>query len=108
MPRIKEQALKTELAKHGFESISIKRELPGGRVEVEANKLHPVHVGGVSRSTRPFRCRYPSGLTRVAVSSRSRAARPIRRRSRMRRAMSRRCVIADSWPPLENNSRLPG
>jgi len=46
MPRIKEQALKTELAKHGFESISIKRELPGGRVEVEANKLHPVHVEG--------------------------------------------------------------
>ena len=44
MPRIKEQALKTELAKHGFESVSLKRELPGGRVEVEANKLHPVHV----------------------------------------------------------------
>ena len=44
MSRIKEKALKTELAKHGFESISIKRELPGGRVEVEANKLHPVHV----------------------------------------------------------------
>jgi hypothetical protein len=46
MARIKEQALKTELAKHGFESISIKRELPGGRVEVEANKLHPVPVEG--------------------------------------------------------------
>ena len=44
MPRIKEKALKTELAKHGFESVSLKRELPGGRVEVEANKLHPVHV----------------------------------------------------------------
>jgi len=44
MPRIKQQALKTELANRGFESISIKRELPGGRVEVEANKLHPVHV----------------------------------------------------------------
>ena len=44
MPRINEQALKTELAKRGFESISIKRELPDGRVEVEANKLHPVHV----------------------------------------------------------------
>jgi hypothetical protein len=46
MPRIKEKALKTELAKHGFESVSVKRELPGGRVEVEANKLHPVHVEG--------------------------------------------------------------
>jgi hypothetical protein len=46
MPRIKEQALKKELANRGFESISIKRELPGGRVEVEANKLYPVHVEG--------------------------------------------------------------
>ena len=46
MPRINQRALKTELAKRGFESISIKRELPGGRIEVEANKLHPVHVGG--------------------------------------------------------------
>jgi hypothetical protein len=44
MPRINEQTLKTELAKRGFESISIKRELPDGRVEVDANKLHPVHV----------------------------------------------------------------
>jgi hypothetical protein len=44
MPRINQQALKTELAKRGFESISIKRELPDDRVEVEANKLHPVHV----------------------------------------------------------------
>jgi hypothetical protein len=46
MPRIKEKALTAELAKHGFESVSVKRELPGGRVEVEANKLHPVHVEG--------------------------------------------------------------
>jgi len=46
MPRINRQALKTELAKRGFESISIKRELPGGRVEVDANKLHPVHDEG--------------------------------------------------------------
>ena len=45
MPRINQQALKTELAKRGFESISIKRELPDGRVEVEANKLHPVEKG---------------------------------------------------------------
>src|SRR6266550_8240312 len=46
MPRIKEKTLTTELAKRGFESVSVKRELPGGRVEVEANKLHPVHVEG--------------------------------------------------------------
>ena len=46
MPRINEQALKKELAKRGFESISIKRELPGGRVEVDANKLYPVQVEG--------------------------------------------------------------
>jgi len=46
MPRINQQALRTELAKRGFESISIKRELPGGRVALEANKLYPVHVEG--------------------------------------------------------------
>jgi hypothetical protein len=34
----------TEFAKRGFESVSIKRELPGGRIQVEANKLYPVHV----------------------------------------------------------------
>ena len=44
MPCIKEQVLKAELAKRGFESVSIKPELPGGRVQVEANKLYPVHV----------------------------------------------------------------
>src|SRR5215510_981792 len=44
MPRIKEQELKAELAKRGFESVSIKRELPGGRIQIEANKLYPVHV----------------------------------------------------------------
>ena len=46
MSHIKEKALTRELAKHGFESVSVKRELPGGRVEVEVNKLHPVHVEG--------------------------------------------------------------
>src|SRR5207253_7339289 len=46
MPRIKEKALTAELAKRGFESISVKREHPDGRVEVEANKLHPGHVEG--------------------------------------------------------------
>ena len=46
MARIVEKVLKAELAKHGFELVSVKRELPGGRVEVEANKLHPVYVEG--------------------------------------------------------------
>ena len=46
MPRVKEKALTAELAKRGFESISVKREHPDGRVEVEANKLHPVPVEG--------------------------------------------------------------
>jgi hypothetical protein len=46
MPRIKEQALKKELAKRGFESVSIKRELPGRRVKVDANKLYPVEIEG--------------------------------------------------------------
>ena len=44
MPRIKEKALKIELAKLGFESVSVKNKLPDGRLEVQANKLHPVHV----------------------------------------------------------------
>ena len=43
---MKEKALTAELAKRGFESISVKREHPDGRVEVEANKLHPVPVEG--------------------------------------------------------------
>ena len=81
MPRIKEQALKAELAKRGFESVSIKRDLPGGRIQVEANKLYPVHVeAGASRSTRPSRCRYRSSLTRAVVSSRSLATRRLRLR----------------------------
>ena len=46
MPRIKEKALKAELAKHGFESVAVKRQLADGRVELEANKLHPVHIEG--------------------------------------------------------------
>ena len=46
MPRIKEKVLKAKLAKHGFESVAVKRQLPAGRVELEANKLHPVHVEG--------------------------------------------------------------
>ena len=46
MPRINEQALKAELTKRGFESVSVKRQLPGGRIQVEANKLYPVHGGG--------------------------------------------------------------
>jgi len=57
MPRTSQRALKTELAKRGFESMSIKRELPGGRIELEANKLHPLHVEAASRFTRPSRCR---------------------------------------------------
>jgi hypothetical protein len=43
---MKEKALTAELAKRGFESISVKREHPDGRVEVDANKLHPVHDEG--------------------------------------------------------------
>ena len=46
MPKITEKALKQKLAKRGLESVSIKRELPDGRIEVEANKLHPIPVEG--------------------------------------------------------------
>src|SRR5262249_55506332 len=67
MPRINQQALKTELAKRGFESISIKRELPGGRIEVEANKLHPVHVEGGKTIYAPV----PVSLS-IAVDTRGR------------------------------------
>ena len=74
MPRMnREKALKAELAKRGFESISVKRELPGGRVEVEANKLHPVHVEGGRDDlrARPRLC-YRLRLTRAAASRSSR------------------------------------
>jgi len=67
MPRINQQALKTELAKRGFESVSIKRELPGGRIEVEANKLHPVHVEGGETIYAPV----PVSLS-VAIDTRGR------------------------------------
>jgi len=73
MPRINQQALKTELAKRGFESISVKREHPDGRVEVEANKLHPVPVEGGRRSTRPCRCLSRSRSTREDALNRSMA-----------------------------------
>ena len=67
MPRINQQALKTELAKRGFESVSIKRELPGGRIEVEANKLHPVPVEGGETIYAPV----PVSLS-VAIDTRGR------------------------------------
>jgi len=109
MPRIKEKALKAELAKHGFESVAVKRELPAGRVEVEANKLHPVHVEGGESIYAPIPVSLSVELdARGRVKSIDGGARRIRRRSRMPRAMSRRCATAGSCPPLENNSRLPG
>src|SRR5262245_52210720 len=46
IPCTKQNTSKTELAKHCFESVAFKLQLPAGRVEVEANKLHPVHVEG--------------------------------------------------------------
>jgi hypothetical protein len=39
-----EKKLKKELAKRGFESASIRGRSPDGRVEVEANKLHPLPI----------------------------------------------------------------
>jgi len=73
MPRIKEQVLKAELAKRGFESVSIKRELPGGRIQVEANKLYPVHVEAGESIYAPV-------SVSAVVSSRSRATRRLRLR----------------------------
>ena len=35
MSRIKEKALKIELANRGFETVSVKRQLPGGRVKLD-------------------------------------------------------------------------
>src|SRR5262249_4749703 len=107
MPRIKEKALKTELAKRGFESVAIKRELPAGRVEVEANKLHPVHVAGRERIYASI----PVSRS-VELGARGRVksidgGTPDPAAVAMPRAMSRRCATAGSWPPLENNSRLP-
>ena len=80
MPRIKEQELKAQLAKRGFESVSIKRELPGGRIQAEANKLYPVHVEAGESIYAPSQCRYRSSLTRAVVSSRLRATPRLRLR----------------------------
>ena len=82
MPRIKEQALKAELAKRGFESVSIKRELPGGRIQVEANKLYPVHVEAgesisVKRDTRTDASRSrPTSSTPCLSKAARRSTRP--------------------------------
>src|SRR6266540_2182781 len=108
MPRINEQALKKELAKRGFESISIKRELSGGRVEVEANKLYPVHVEGNESIYAPI----PVSLS-VELDARGRvksieAILRIRPRSQMPRATSRRCATVGSWLSVANDSQLPG
>jgi len=46
------------------------------------------------------------GIAR-SLADRSLATRRIQQRSRMPRATSKRCVTADSWPPLEDNSRPP-
>jgi hypothetical protein len=109
MPRIKEKALKTELAKHGFESVAVKRELPAGRVEVEANKLHLVHVEGGESIYAPIPVSLSVELdARGRVKSIDGGTPAPAAVARMPRAMSRRCAIADSWQPLENNSRLPG
>jgi len=43
---LNEKALKADLAKRGYESISVKRQLPSGRIEIEANKLHPLELEG--------------------------------------------------------------
>src|ERR1700730_9562273 len=63
---------------------------------------------GAKRSTHPFRCRYRSLSIHASVSCRSKAERPIRRRSPTPRATSRRCARAGSWPPLGSNSWLQG
>src|SRR5258705_4990232 len=67
MPRISQRALKTELGKRGFEWMSIKRELPGGGIEVDANKLHPVHV----EAGEPIYAPVPGSLS-VALDPRGR------------------------------------
>jgi hypothetical protein len=70
MPRIEEKTLKTELAKHGFESVAVKRQLPAGRLELEANKLHPVHVEGGESIYAPIPVSFSVALdTRGGVKS---------------------------------------
>ena len=108
MPRIKEKALKAELAKHGFESIAVKRELPAGRVELEANKLHPVHVEGGESIYAPI----PVSLS-VELDARGRVksidgGTPDPAAVADAALTSRRCATAGSWPQLENNRRPPG
>ena len=46
MAKMDETKLKAELAKRGYESVSIKSVNEDGKVEVDANKLHPIDKEG--------------------------------------------------------------
>jgi hypothetical protein len=107
MPRINEQALKKELAKRGFESVSIKRELPGRRVKVDANKLYPVQVEGGEPIYAPVPMSLSVELDARAISNRLTAMLRIRLRSQMPRGISKRYATAGSWLALEHDSQRP-
>jgi len=66
MPPKSDEALKAELAKRGFESISVKGR-SGGRVEVEANMLHALPLAG----EEPLYAALPVSLS-VAVDQKGR------------------------------------
>jgi hypothetical protein len=68
-----EQALKKELAKRGFESVSIKGRSPDGRMEVEANKVHPLPLEGAAAASggAPLYAPIPVTLS-VALDKRGR------------------------------------
>jgi hypothetical protein len=70
-----EQALKKELAKRGFESVSIRGRSPDGRVEIEANKVHPLpsDADAPSSGGKPLYAPIPVTLS-VALDKRGRIA----------------------------------
>ena len=99
MPRIEEKALKTELAKHGFESVAVKRELPDGRREDDANKLHPVQVEGGETIYAPIPVSLSVALdTRGGVKSRRNAqSGGGRRRGALRQDTARERAAGCRW-----------
>ena len=54
MPRINRQVLGSELAKQGFESVAVGKHLPDGRIEAQANKLHPLPTSGAEPLYAPI------------------------------------------------------
>jgi hypothetical protein len=66
-----EQALKKQLAKRGFESVTVRGRPQEGSVQVEANTLHPLATDSSSSGGKPVYAPIPVTLS-VALDKRGR------------------------------------